>query len=80
MSSKRYVWAAPGDVNAFFGLMLDNVADLTLTVSRLAGVFGFPADFALRYTVPGTAIGVFVGHLLSTSWPFVRPVELDVTT
>ena len=64
MSNRRYVWAAPGDVNAFFGLMLDNVADLILTVGLLAAVFGFPANFALRYMVPGTAIGVFVGDLL----------------
>ncbi|WP_197442818.1 permease [Lignipirellula cremea] len=30
----------------------------------LVGIFGFPADFALRYMVPGTAIGVFLGDLL----------------
>src|SRR5690606_36076195 len=30
----------------------------------LAGVFGFPTTFALRYMVPGTAIGVLVGDLL----------------
>ena len=44
--------------------MLDNIADLLLTVSLLAGVFAFPAAFALRYMVPGTAIGVLVGDLL----------------
>ncbi len=64
MSSQRYQWAAPGDVNAFFGLMLDNIADLVLTVSLLAIVFGFPAEFAFRHMIPGTAIGVLVGDLL----------------
>jgi AGZA family xanthine/uracil permease-like MFS transporter len=64
VSKTRYTWAAPGDVNAFFGLMLDNIADLLLTVSLLAGVFGFPTHVALRYMVPGTAIGVLVGDLL----------------
>jgi AGZA family xanthine/uracil permease-like MFS transporter len=59
-----YLWAAPGDVNAFFGLMLDNVAQLLLTVSLLSAVFAFPTNFALRYMVPGTAIGVLVGDLL----------------
>ena len=63
MTKNHYRWAAPGDVNAFFGLMLDNVADLLLTVSLLALVFEFPTEFALRYMVPGTAIGVFVGDL-----------------
>jgi AGZA family xanthine/uracil permease-like MFS transporter len=61
---KGYSWATSGDVNAFFGLMLDNVADLVLTVSLLSAVFAFPAKIALRYMVPGTAIGVFVGDVL----------------
>lgn len=62
----RYRWATTGDVNAFFGLMLDNIADLLLTVSLLVGAFGFPATFALTYMVPGTALGVVVGDLLFT--------------
>ncbi|MEM9412774.1 MAG: permease, partial [Planctomycetota bacterium] len=44
--------------------MLDNIAGLVLAVGMLASGFGFPVDFALRYMVPGTAIGVFVGDLL----------------
>lgn len=64
VTKPRYNWAAPGDVNAFFGLMLDNIADLLLTVSLLSGVFAFPTRIALRYMVPGTAIGVLVGDLL----------------
>ena len=64
MSRFRYRWAAPGDVNAFFGLMLDNVADLLLTVSLLYLVCGFPVTFALQHLVPGTAVGVLVGDLL----------------
>lgn len=64
MSKKNYQWAAVGDVNAFFGLMLDNVADLLLTVVLLVSVFQFPQDFALNYMVPGTAVGVLVGDIL----------------
>ena len=44
--------------------MLDNIADLLLTVSLLSTVFGFPTAFALQNMVPGTAIGVLVGDLL----------------
>lgn len=44
--------------------MLDNVADLLLTVSLLAVAFQFPQQFALNYMVPGTAMGVLVGDLL----------------
>ncbi len=64
MTRSRYQWAALGDANAFFGLMLDNVAGILLAVGLLAGVFEFPTDFALSYMVPGTAIGVLVGDLL----------------
>lgn len=44
--------------------MLDNVANLLLTVSLLHVVFEFPTDFAVRNMVPGTAVGVLVGDLL----------------
>jgi AGZA family xanthine/uracil permease-like MFS transporter len=64
VSTVRYHWAAKGDVNAFFGLMLDNVANLLLTVSLLGAVFEFPTAFALRHMIPGTAIGVLVGDAL----------------
>lgn len=50
--------------------MLDNVANLLLTVSLLAVAFEFPTNIALRYMVPGTAIGVFVGDLLFTVLAF----------
>ncbi|MGY8771267.1 MAG: permease, partial [Pirellulales bacterium] len=60
----KYQWAALGDVNAFFGLMLDNIADLLLTIGLLATVFHFPTKFAISHMVPGTAIGVLIGDLL----------------
>lgn len=64
MNRSRYRWAAPGDVNAFFGLMLDNIAGLLMMVGLLHTVFEFPTKFALRHMVPGTAMGVLVGDLL----------------
>jgi AGZA family xanthine/uracil permease-like MFS transporter len=64
VSPNRYKWAAPGDINAFFGLMLDNIADLLLAIGMLAAIFGFPTSFAIQHMVPGTAVGVLVGDLL----------------
>nr|WP_235951161.1 hypothetical protein [Crateriforma spongiae] len=61
--SMKYRWAQPGDVNAFFGLMLDNLAGLLLMVGLLSGGFGFPVDFAVGAMVPGTALGVLIGDL-----------------
>jgi adenine/guanine/hypoxanthine permease len=80
--SHRYRWATPGDLNAFFGLCIDNLAGLVLTVSLLAAVFGYPAEFALGHLVPGTAVGVVVGDLLFTWMAFRlarRTGRTDVT-
>ena len=68
--SPPYRWATAGDVNAFFGLALDNLADLVLAVSLLSSVFGYPLEFALSHLVPGTAAGVVVGDLLFTWMAF----------
>jgi AGZA family xanthine/uracil permease-like MFS transporter len=77
-----YRWVTPGDLNAFFGLAIDNLAGLVLTVSLLAGVFGYPADFALAHLVPGTAVGVVVGDIVFTWMAFRlarRTGRVDVT-
>jgi AGZA family xanthine/uracil permease-like MFS transporter len=67
----RYRWRAPGDVNAFFGLVVDNLTQLVILTGLLVGVFGFPADLVLYRIVPGTAFGVLVGDLVYT-WLALR--------
>ncbi len=77
-----YRWAAPGDLNAFFGLSIDNLAVLVLTVSLLATIFGYPVDFALSHLVPGPAAWVVVGDLIFTWMAFRlarRTGRTDVT-
>jgi len=66
----RYKWATWGDLNAFFGLMLDNMANLVLLWVLLAGN-GFPSDIFFKLMVPGTALGVLVGDLIY-SWMAFR--------
>ncbi len=60
-----------GDINAFFGLMLDNMTQLVLMAAILVGGFGFPSDLVLYRMIPGTAMGVLVGDLLLT-WLAIR--------
>ena len=36
----RYQWFAKGDINAFFGLMLDNVVNLAVLAGILVAGFG----------------------------------------
>ncbi len=78
----RYAWACRGDVNAFFGLMLDNVGNMILMASLLVAGFGFPAEFVLTRMIPGTAVGVMVGDLIFTAMAFrlaARSGRDDVT-
>lgn len=81
-SATRYCWSTSGDINAFFGLSLDNLADLTLAVSLLVTAFGYPLNFALSHFVPGTAVGVIIGDLLFTWMAFrlaARTGRTDIT-
>jgi AGZA family xanthine/uracil permease-like MFS transporter len=82
-----YQWARWGDVNAFFGLMLDNVAVLILLFSLLTAAHlrpdhRFTPEFVLTHMVPGTALGVLLGDLVYTWMAFRlarRSGRADVT-
>src|SRR5262245_22062095 len=77
-----YRWVAAGDVNAFFGLILDNVVNLAILAGILVGAFGFPADVVFRRMFPGTALGVMLGDLAYTWLAFrlaKRTGRSDVT-
>src|SRR5262249_54886683 len=65
-SRVAYAWAVRGDINAFFGLMLDNLGGMILMAGLLVGVYGMPADFVLMRMIPGTAVGVLVGDVIYT--------------
>ncbi len=75
----HYRWARTGDVNAFFGLMLDNTSDLVIMAGLLVGVFGMPGDLVLGRMIPGTAIGVFVGDMAYTwmAWRLAARTKRD---
>ncbi|MBI4714494.1 MAG: MFS transporter, partial [Nitrospirae bacterium] len=71
-----------GDVNAFFGLMLDNMTQLIILAGILIGIFGFPKEIVLYKMIPGTAAGVFLGDLLFTgmAWRLARKTgRTDIT-
>lgn len=68
---QRYRIFAVGDINAFFGLMLDNMSDLVIMATILIGAFQMPRDVVLYRMIPGSAVGVLVGDLLYT-WMAVR--------
>ncbi len=65
----RYRWSSWGDLNAFFGLTLDNLSNLVLLWGILKLV-GFPDSVYFGKMVPGTALGVLVGDLVYTWMAF----------
>ncbi len=69
--SSRPAWVGPGDLNAFFGLAVDNMSNLVILAGLLMTVFKFPADLVLYRMIPGTAVGVLVGDLTYT-WMAIR--------
>jgi AGZA family xanthine/uracil permease-like MFS transporter len=88
----RYRWAARGDINAFFGLMLDNAAVMVLLVTLITsatppelqeeGQRRFTPSFVLTRMIPGTALGVLLGDLVYTWMAFRlarRTGRTDVT-
>jgi AGZA family xanthine/uracil permease-like MFS transporter len=82
MRQQPYRWAQWGDLNAFFGLMLDNVTNLVILTGILVGVFGYPAAKVYSLMIPGTALGVLFGDALYTWMAFrlaKRTGRSDVT-
>ena len=66
-ATTRPRWLAPGDVNGFIGLLVDNLSLLGFLATVLIGVFGFPADVVFERMFPGTALGVLVGNIVYTA-------------
>jgi AGZA family xanthine/uracil permease-like MFS transporter len=64
-------WFVAGDLNGFFGLVVDNLAVMAFLASVLVGVFRFPADIVFLRMFPGTALGVLVGDGIYT-WMAIR--------
>ncbi|MCR6663526.1 MAG: hypothetical protein NVV60_10395 [Luteimonas sp.] len=59
-------WFVAGDINGFFGLVIDNLSILGFIAMALIGIFGFPADVVFGRMFPGTALGVLLGNLAYT--------------
>ena len=59
-----YRWWSPGDLNACFALMLDNLVNLAVFASILTGAFGFPAHIVFFKMIPGNTFGVLLGDLI----------------
>lgn len=66
----EYKWFGLGDINGFFGLMFDNMANLSFLAGTLIIGFNFPAEIIYTRMFPGTTVGVLVGDLVYTWMAF----------
>lgn len=71
-----------GDINAYFGLLLNNLANLIVLVSLLTSI-GFPSEITVFRIIPGVTFAIFVGSILY----YIQAIKLknkegrdDVTT
>lgn len=58
----RYPWFRREDVDGFFALFQNNLANFALIAILMAGI-GFPADIIFTRMIPGAAIAVLAGNL-----------------
>src|SRR5215831_16347799 len=68
--TSRYQWFTAGDINGFFGLMIDNMTVLSFLAGLLIAGFQFPADIVYKRMFPGTAFGVLLGDVIYTVMAF----------
>ncbi|MEN6631043.1 MAG: NCS2 family permease [Candidatus Polarisedimenticolia bacterium] len=52
-----------GDLDGFFGLMVDNLLQFLVILPLSVGICGFPADFVLSRVFPGAALSIIFGNL-----------------
>lgn len=64
--SPRIRWFTSGDINGFFGLMVDNLTVMAFMANILIYVFQFPAEIVYTKMFPGTALGVLFGDFVYT--------------
>jgi AGZA family xanthine/uracil permease-like MFS transporter len=67
VTTSRNRWFAPGDLNGFLGLVVDNLSIMAFLAAALIGIFGVPADIVFLRMFPGTALGVLLGNLVYTA-------------
>jgi AGZA family xanthine/uracil permease-like MFS transporter len=78
----NYFKITRGDIDGFFGLMVDNLIQLLVLTGLCVGLCGFPIAFVTAVVLPGAAISLLIGNLFY-SWQAyklgLRTGRTDVT-
>lgn len=56
-------WIVSGDIDGFFGLLLDNLIQLLVLIGLCIGVCGFPPAFVFGTVLPGATVSLLFGNL-----------------
>lgn len=64
---KHYPLFTKGDIDGFFGLMIDNLIQLILIGTLCTGLLGMPNELLFGRILPGAAISIIFGNLFY-SW------------
>ena len=62
-----------GDLDAFFGLFLNNLIDILLLTNLCLFALDFSTELVFQKVLPGLALGVLVGNV----WFFVEAKKLS---
>ena len=60
---QKFKWIVAGDIDGFFGLMLDNLLQLLVLTALCSFVCGMPAEFVFAVVLPGVGISLLVGNI-----------------
>lgn len=61
METKKYPWFIKEDINAFFALFQNNLANFVVIAITMLGM-GYPAEIVYGMVIPGAAISVLFGN------------------
>ncbi|MBU5675145.1 NCS2 family permease [Alkaliphilus sp. MSJ-5] len=81
MEIKKYPWFIKEDIDAFFALFQNNLANFVVIAITMISI-GYPADIVYSKVIPGAAIGVLFGNFYyahMASKLSVKENRLDVT-
>ncbi|MDP6620352.1 MAG: NCS2 family permease, partial [Nitrospinota bacterium] len=59
----RLPYFVRGDLDGFFGLLIDNLVNLMLIVSLCTGLLGMPAALVFGRILPGAAVSILLGNV-----------------
>lgn len=81
MEIKKYPWFIKEDIDAFFALFQNNLANFVVIAITMISI-GYPADIVYSKVIPGAAMGVLFGNFYyahMASKLSVKENRLDVT-